>query len=82
MFKNYFIIAFRNLLKHRVHSIVNIVGLAVGIAICILILTLVHDELSYDRYNENWRSIYRINRIAEVGGIAGSGAEELVVDED
>ena len=74
MFKNYFIIAFRNLLKHRVHSIVNIVGLAVGIAICILILTLVHDELSYDRYNENWRSIYRINRIAEVDGTLLDGA--------
>jgi putative ABC transport system permease protein len=74
MLKNYFIIAFRNLLKYKVHSAVNILGLAVGIAISILILTLVHDELSYDRYNENWKRIYRINRIAEVEGTLMDGA--------
>ncbi len=74
MFKNYFIIAFRNLLKYRVHSIVNILGLSVGIAISILILVLVHDEHSYDRYNENWQRIYRVNRIAEVDGTLMDGA--------
>ena len=74
MFKNYLIIAFRNLLKYRVHSIVNILGLSVGIAISILILVLVHDEQSYDKYNENWQRIYRVNRIAEVDGTLMDGA--------
>jgi len=68
MFKNYLIIAFRNLLKYKVHSIVNILGLSVGIAISILIIILVHDEMGYDKYNENWRRIYRVNLIAEVDG--------------
>lgn len=74
MFKNYLIIAFRNLVKYRVHSIVNILGLSVGIAISVLILILVHDEMSYDRYNENWKRIYRVNRIAEVDGNLMDGA--------
>ncbi len=74
MFRNYFIVAFRNLLKYRGHSILNILGLSVGIAISILILILVHDEQSYDKYNENWRRIYRINRIAEVDGTEMDGA--------
>lgn len=74
MFRNYLIIAFRNLLKYRVHSIVNILGLSVGIAISILILILVHDEMSYDKYNENWRRIFRVNRIAEVDGTLMDGA--------
>ncbi|HEC43125.1 MAG TPA: ABC transporter permease [Bacteroides sp.] len=68
MFKNYFIIAFRNLLKYKVHSIVNILGLSVGIGISILILILVHDEMSYDKYNEDWQRIYRVNLLAEIDG--------------
>jgi putative ABC transport system permease protein len=74
MFRNYLIIAFRSLAKHRVHSIVNILGLSVGIAISVLILILVHDEISYDKYNENWERIYRVNRIAEVDGNLMDGA--------
>jgi putative ABC transport system permease protein len=74
MFKNYFIIAFRNLLKYRVHSVVNILGLSVGIAISILILILVHDEMSYDKYNENWQNIYRVNRYAVIDGNEMDGA--------
>ena len=66
MFKNYFIIAFRNLLKYKVHSIVNILGLSVGIAISILMFILVHDEISYDKFNENWERIYRVNLRAEI----------------
>ncbi|MFC2098820.1 FtsX-like permease family protein [Bacteroidota bacterium] len=68
MFKNYYIIAFRNLLKYKVHSIVNILGLSVGIAISILILILVHDEMSYDKFHEDWQRIYRVNLLAEVDG--------------
>ncbi len=74
MFKNYFIIAFRNLLKYKVHSVVNILGLSVGIAISILILILVHDEISYDKYNADWQRIYRVNRIAESKGNFMDGA--------
>jgi len=60
MLKNYLKIALRSLLRHRGTSFINIVGLAVGIACCLLILLYVHDELSYDRYNQDATRIYRI----------------------
>ncbi len=85
MFRNYVKVAFRNLVKYRIHSIINILGLSIGIAISILILILVQDELSYDKYNEDWKRIYRVNRLAEIDGTHFNGAmtplalkEELV----
>lgn len=52
MLKNYFLLAFRNLTKSPVFSLINIAGLAVGLAVCMLITLFVSDELNYDRYNE------------------------------
>ncbi|MFP4367466.1 MAG: ABC transporter permease, partial [Bacteroidales bacterium] len=60
MFKNYVVIAFRNLLRKKGYSFINISGLAIGIASSIMILLFVQDELSYDRHNENADNIYRI----------------------
>jgi putative ABC transport system permease protein len=60
MFKNYFKIALRNLLRHKGYSFINIAGLAVGITCCLLILLFVQDELSYDRYHEKADRIYRL----------------------
>ena len=60
MFKNYLKIAARNLLKHRVYSLINIIGLAVGMACTFLILLWVQDELSYDRYHAKADQIYRL----------------------
>ena len=60
MFKNYLIVAVRNLLRYRLFSAINIFGLSVGMACCILILLYVQDELSYDRFNEKAHRIYRI----------------------
>jgi len=68
MFRNYVKVAFRNLIKYRIHSIINILGLSIGIAISILILILVQDELSYDKYNDHWKRIYRVNSLAEIDG--------------
>jgi putative ABC transport system permease protein len=50
MLRNYLLVALRNLLKHRLYSFINIGGLAVGLAACLLILLFVTDELSYDRW--------------------------------
>lgn len=50
MFKNYFITAFRNLFRHKLYSVINIGGLAVGLAACILIFLFVRDELSFDGF--------------------------------
>jgi putative ABC transport system permease protein len=67
MFKNYFKIAQRNLWKNKGFSAINIVGLAIGIASCLLILLYVLDELSYDCYNVNEERIYRVNNEIKFG---------------
>ncbi len=68
MIKNYLKIAFRNLLKYRAYSLINIFGLAIGIAACILILLYVNDELSYDKYNKKADQIYRVTGHAVIQG--------------
>src|SRR5262245_53767106 len=60
MLKNYLKIAWRNIAKHKSVSFINIVGLAIGMACCLLITLFVRDELSYDRYNKDADRIYRV----------------------
>jgi len=60
MFNNYFKMAIRNINKHKVFSFINIFGLAVGMACCILMFLWVQDELSWDRFHENGNDIYRV----------------------
>ena len=60
MFGNYLKVALRNLLKHKIYSLINILGLAVGLAASILIFLFVFDELSFDRFHEKADRIYRI----------------------
>jgi putative ABC transport system permease protein len=68
MLRNYFIIAFRNLKKHKVFSLVNIVGLAVGLAVFWLMALYIADELSFDRWEINADRIYRVAHSAEWPG--------------
>jgi ABC-type antimicrobial peptide transport system permease subunit len=60
MLKNYFKIAIRNLFKNKLYSFVNIAGLAIGMSACILILLWVTDELSFNKFNKNYDSIFVI----------------------
>ena len=62
MRKNYFLIAWRNLIRNKVYSIINITGLSIGLACCMLILLYNKDEVSFDRFHENAKNIYRITR--------------------
>jgi putative ABC transport system permease protein len=62
MFRNYLKIALRNLLRHKVFSAINILGLAVGMAGSILILLFVRAELGYDRFHANADRIWRVTR--------------------
>jgi len=64
MFNNYIKIALRNLKKYRGYSFINISGLAIGMASCILMLLWIQDELSFDRFHENKNVLYRV--IAEI----------------
>ena len=59
MLKNYFKVAFRNLVNNKVYSLINIGGLTLGIATALLILLWVGDELSYDRYHANADRLFR-----------------------
>ena len=59
MLKNFLIIAYRILVRHKAYSLINISGLAIGIASAILILLYVQDELTYDKFHENHNQIYR-----------------------
>ncbi|HEY5462155.1 MAG TPA: ABC transporter permease [Hanamia sp.] len=68
MFKNYLKIAWRNLIKNKAFSIINITGLAIGLSCFLLITSYVTDELSYDRFYPNAQNIYRINSDIRFGG--------------
>src|SRR5689334_23343516 len=61
MFKNYLKVALRNLWKNKAFSAINIAGLSAGLAVCLLIVLYVKDEMSYDKYNAQAESIYRID---------------------
>ena len=62
MIKNYLKIAFRNLMKYKFISFINLFGLTVGLACCLLILTYILNELSYDKYHHKADRIYRVTR--------------------
>jgi putative ABC transport system permease protein len=68
MLKNYLRIAFRNLIRFKIYSFINIAGLALGIAACILILLFVKDELSFDKQNEKAGEIYRVHTSGKLLG--------------
>jgi putative ABC transport system permease protein len=74
MIRNYLKTAWKNLLRNKVYGLINITGLGLGLACCMLIILYCKDELSYDRFNGNTRNIYRITctDIAADGKVKGS----------
>ncbi|MDQ6764060.1 MAG: ABC transporter permease [Bacteroidota bacterium] len=68
MFKNYFKTGWRNLVKHKTFSFINIAGLSIGISVCFIIMLYVQDELSYDRFNKNAGRIVRVIFKADING--------------
>lgn len=82
MLRNYFITAFRNLWRNKAFSVINIVGLSVGLACCMLIFLYAMDEVSYDRFNVNAENIYhlvvdskgtdgKVNKFSSTGDMPG-----------
>jgi len=69
MFRNYLKIAFRSLLRTKVYSLINISGLSLGVACCLLLTLYVKDELEYDRHHERLNDLYRIGTQFE--GVVG-----------
>jgi putative ABC transport system permease protein len=68
MFKNYLITAFRNLFRHKLYSVINIGGLAVGLAACILIFLYLRDELSYDEFLPDTQDVYLLKLTVNTPG--------------
>src|SRR6266571_2768494 len=70
MFKNYFKTAWRNLWKNKVYSAINIVGLAIGMAACIMMMLFVFYEKSFDNFHS--KNIYRLNEVQKFEGMVAS----------
>ena len=71
MFRNYLKIAVRSLLKHKLYSVINIVGLAISMSVGLLLIAFVLDLRSYDRFHENGERIYRVTNVATFNGEQG-----------
>jgi len=68
MLKNYIKIALRNLIKQKLYSLINISGLAVGLAVCMMIMMYVSHEMSYDRFHKNSDRIFGLRGQIKMGG--------------
>src|SRR5258705_3223825 len=75
MIKNYFIIAWRNLWKNKTFSVINIFGLSIGLACCIVMFLFTQHELSFYKFNVNAPHIYRVTSETE----STSGKTSLAV---
>ena len=69
MLKNYIVIAYRNLFRHKVFSFINVAGLSIGITASLLLLRYVAYERSYDTFHSNGNNIYRIRHDTYKKGI-------------
>jgi ABC-type lipoprotein release transport system permease subunit len=69
MIKNYFRIAWRNMAKNKLHSFINITGLSAGMAVAIIIGLWIWDELSFDKYHENYDTIAQVMQNQTANGI-------------
>jgi len=68
MIKNYLLLAVKNFRKQKMFSLINILGLTIGITCCLMIFLFIMNEFSYDRFHKNGKDIYRIMRTGEIDG--------------
>ncbi|MGH2564480.1 MAG: ABC transporter permease, partial [Ginsengibacter sp.] len=74
MLKNYFKTAWRNLMKNKPFSFINILGLTIGITVCMMIYLFIMNEFSFDNFHKNGDKIYRVMRGITMDGKAQSVA--------
>ncbi len=70
MLKNYLLITFRNLARHKIYAFINIFGLAIGMAACIVIFLFIADELSFDAFHTQKNDIYRLDEVQSFEGMS------------
>lgn len=68
MLRNHFKIAWRNLVRNKSYAVLNVLGLSVGLACCIIITLYVLNELSYDKFHDNYDELYRVVETMDVEG--------------
>jgi putative ABC transport system permease protein len=69
MFKNYLSLAIKNFRKQKLFSLINILGLTIGITCCLMIFLFILNEFSYDNFHRNGKDIYRVMRVANMNGV-------------
>src|SRR5258705_10542386 len=67
MFSNYFKTAWRNVVRNKIFSVIKILGLSLGLTVCMLIFLYTKDEISYDRFHENEAQLFRIMQTLQAG---------------
>lgn len=80
MLRNYLKLACRNLWRRKGYACINVMGLGVGIACCLLSLLYVHDELKYDRFHDNLEQRYRIHEVMDETGEEWASASWAVAE--
>lgn len=68
MLKNYLKVVWRSIKRHKGYSFINVAGLALGLACCLLICIWVLDELSYDKFHQNASNLYRVEEDQDYSG--------------
>lgn len=68
MLKNYFKVAFRNIMRYKFYSAINILGMTIGLTACLVIILYIADELSYDKFHPNADRIYQVGLHGKIGG--------------
>lgn len=87
MFKNFLLVAFRNMKRSKLYSVINVLGLAIGLATSLFIAIYIIDELSYDKHFSDWENIYRVQMHALLNGneakinTTGAPAAKAIKDE-
>jgi putative ABC transport system permease protein len=80
MLKNYFLIAWRNISRHKIYAAINVLGLALGMTCCLFIFLWVRDEKSVDNFHRNGKNLYAVYQtITSNGKTDGSWSTPLRV---
>ncbi len=77
MFRNYLKTAWRNIIKNKTFSFINIFGLAVSMSVCLLIILIVNDQTSYDNFNVNKDCVYRVHTRSKDGNMVATASTAL-----
>ena len=73
MLRSYIIIAWRNMVRSKVYSIINVSGLSLGVACCLLLALYIQDEVGFDRYHARLDDLYRVTTSIEGSGSGYDG---------